>query len=206
MDCRTDKGAYILGVLWGTMAEWEEGFWLRHRDPFFADAVRDYLKIAACVQTVASRTGPQCRLKITRRKTVEEICALLHHHGWQPRNAPERVYPEGDICDRGFIRAWVELHGRADIRRARNRNGTYSPQKRMRIYGNRCLLEEINRILCSEAGLPLRRLQNTQNEITKCMYFQGAAADPVLAWLYKNAEIYNPAARERLEIQTREYM
>lgn len=200
IDCRTDTGAYILGVLWGTMSEWEDGFWLRHRDRFFLSAVRDYMKIGTGIQVIASRSGPQYRIKIVRKKTVEEMCTLLHGYGWKPRNAAERTYPNGEINHRGFIRAWVELHATADIRQSKNRNGTYSPQKRLRIYGNWLLLEDINRILCSETGLKPRRLQNTQNQITKALYFQGASITSVLEWLYEGAEIWNPAVRERMEI------
>ena len=43
LDTSTDTGAYILGILWGTMSIGEKGFWIRHRDPWFVDSVRDHL-------------------------------------------------------------------------------------------------------------------------------------------------------------------
>lgn len=197
----SDIGAYILGILWGTMGAWREGYWLRHRDRWYIEAVREILNISAAIQEVASYTGPQCRLKIVRGETVEFLGELLKSHGWQPRNAQERPYPSGIINDRGFIRAWVELHGSADIRQAKHRNGLYYPQKRLRIYGNWALMEEMNQVLSVATGLMLRTLQPSVNEITKILHYQGSSVAPVIAWLYDGAEIYNPAARDRLEFK-----
>ena len=77
IDVTTDRGAYILGILWGTMAVWEEGFWLRHRDRWYAETVRDALGLSIAIQEVRNRTGTQYRLKIIRRKEVEELSTLL---------------------------------------------------------------------------------------------------------------------------------
>ena len=196
MDTTTDTGAYILGILWGSLSVWEEGFWLRHRDRWYVDTVRDYLDITAAVQKVSSHTGSQYRLKIVRSEWVKEVSGLLEAHEWRPRNAQERSYPTGSLNDRGFCRAWVELHSSLDIRRAKKRNGSYYPQRRLRVYGNWALLEEMNYILCAGAGLQPRTLQNTANDITKALYFQGSAVAPVLSWLYSEAEIWNPSALE----------
>ena len=190
----------MLGLLWGTMAEWEEGFWVRHRGKWFVDTVRNRLGITAAVQEIAARTATQYRLKIIRSETVEGLSRLLESQGWQPRQAQERPYPSGSLNDRGFIRAWVELHSSADIRQAWYKKKTIQyPQKRLRIYGNVALLEEINYILSSVTGLEPRTLQRTANEITKALYYQGSSVAPVISWLYDGAEIWNPAARLKLE-------
>jgi hypothetical protein len=182
------------------MSEWEQGFWVRHRDLYFVTAVRNHLGIRSGIQEVKSKTGPQYRLKIVRQETVQDMHAFLQEQGWQPRKALERQYPNGPVNHRGFIRAWVELHGGVDIRQSKNRNGSYSPQRRLRIYGNHLLMEEINEILCHATGLSPRRLQATQNEITKCIYFQGGNVQPVLNWLYDGAEIWNPDTKDKLQI------
>jgi hypothetical protein len=201
LDTTTDTGGYILGLLWGTMSTWEEGYWFRHRDRWYVDAVRDYLGITAAVQEVASSTGPQYRLKIVRTEWVESLSSLLESQNWAPRNAQERAYPSGSLNDRGFCRAWVELHSSVDIHQAKRRNGTYYPQKRLRIYGNAVLMEEMNYVLSSAAGLEPRKLQRTANEITKAIIFQGKTVFQVVEWLYAGAEIWNPAARARLEFK-----
>lgn len=199
IDTTTDYGAYVLGILWGTMAKWEEGYWVRHRDKWYIDTIRDYFNITAVVQEVKSSTGIQYRLKIVKTDIVNYFTDILYNYDWKPRNSQERPYPSGSLNDRGFIRAWVELHNSIDIRQAKHRDGNYYPQKRLRIYGNWLLLEEINNILSSATGLQLRTLQKTTNEITKILYYQGKNVLPVVNWLYDRAEIWNPVVRRKLE-------
>lgn len=195
IDTDTDAGAYVLGVLWGICSISPEGFWLRHRDPWFVETVRDRLGIAAAVQTVSSRTGPQARLKIARASHVAAVRDLLRKHGWTERNAPRRPYPSGRVDDRGFIRAWVELHSSADIARTGRRR---TERPRLRIYGNRDLLSEMNAVLSAATGLPLRTPQKTPNEVTKALYYYGTAARTVVGWLYERCNLTNPAARAKI--------
>jgi hypothetical protein len=109
-------------------------------------------------------------LKITRSAEVAAIKTLLERHGWTPRKAPERPYPHGPLDDRGFVRAWVELHGSADIAHIGRKRG---PAPRLRVYGNRVLMEDINRIIAAGTGLPLRAMQKTANETTVALYYYG---------------------------------
>jgi len=196
LDPSTDAGAYILGILWGTMGVWEEGFWLRHRDRWYIETVRDHLGLSPAIQEVSSATGPQYRIKIVRAETVREMKALLQKHGWTPRKDSVRPYPLGNIDDRGFVRAWVELHSNSDIRRAKHRNGLYYPQPRLRIYGNAALMEGVNLVLAAACNLQPRKLQNTTNTITKALYYQGKNVLPVLLWLYEKADLFNAKALE----------
>lgn len=196
----TDTGGYVLGVLWGTMGEWEEGYWVRHRDRWYVETVKEQLKIDTGIQHVASRTQDQYRLKIVAARDVRTISNLLQARDWAPRNAQERPYPAGVINDRGFIRAWVELHSSTEIRFVWNKKKTMQyPQKRLRIYGNWALMEEVNSILSTATRLQPRTLQKTSNKITKALIFQGAPVDLVVSWLYDRAEIWNPTARAKLE-------
>ena len=189
LDPSTDTGAYILGILWGTMSVGESGFWVRHRDPWFVETVRTHLELSPSIHAVSSATGPQYRLKIVRAETVRGLKALLERHGWTPRKDSIRPYPSGDIDDRGFIRAWTELHSHADTFQAKRRNGTHYPQKRLRIYGNFLLLDDINRVICAGIGQSPRKLQKTTNKTTKALYFQGSSVSLVLGWLYDGATI-----------------
>ena len=197
-DLSTDAGAYVLGILWGTMSISNEGFLVRHRDMWYLDAVRSYLQLSQSVHVVEELTGEQFRLKIANRKNVNKLVSILEKYGWTPRKAETRYYPFGDIADRGFIRAWVELHSSADVRMAKHRNGNYYPQKRVRIYGNQHLLEDINLIISRGIGQRPRRLQKTTNAFTKGLYFQGRNVAPVVGWLYAGAEMWNPTAKAKL--------
>lgn len=196
LDSATDAGAYVLGVLWGTACVLGEGIWVRHRDKWYTDTVRKYLKVTAVGHESYSSTGGQWRLKITRAADVAAVKRLLRFHGWRPRKAPERPYPCGPLDDRGFVRAWVELHGCADVARTGRRR---APTPRLRMYGNRLLLEEVNRVVAAGTGLLPRRLQKTANQTTAALYYTGRSFQAVVDWLYREAEMYNPAAREKFE-------
>lgn len=195
LDAATDAGAYVLGILWGISTASEDGYLVRHRDRWYVDTVREYLGITARPQRSRSRTDVQWRLKISRAEDVQVLRSILEHYGWTPRKAPERPYPKGQIDDRGFIRAWVELHSCADTTRTGKRR---APAPRLRIYGNRLLLEEINLLISAGANVRPRKLQRTQNETTAALCYTWGNCISVLNWLYAGAELYNPDARERL--------
>jgi len=114
LNTAEDKNAYILGILWGTMSVWGKGFWVRHRDRWFVQIARDYLELRSAIQKISDNGKTQYRIKIAHSKEVSAVRDLLEIHGWTPRNAAERPYPSGPLDDRGFIRAWVELHSSLD--------------------------------------------------------------------------------------------
>ena len=194
LNTTTDAGAYVLGILWGTATTSGGGYWVRNRDRWYIDTIREYLGVTAEGHESYSNTGNQWRLKITRAADVLTIKTLLERHGWTLRKAPERPYPCGSINDRGFIRAWMELHSSADIARTGRKR---TPAPRLRIYGNRFLLEEMNRIIAAGTELPPRALQKTTNETTAALCYTGKSFRSVVQWLYTDAEIYNPKAFER---------
>ncbi|GEA15370.1 hypothetical protein E308F_16140 [Moorella sp. E308F] len=195
-DPTTDLGAYILGILWGAFSISDEGYWLRHRDRWYIEVVKQYFRIASCGHESHSNTGTQWRLKITRAADVAAVKTILERYGWTPRKAPERPYPHGPLDDRGFVRAWVELHGSADVTRI-GRKRTLTP--RLRVYGNRVLMDDINRVIATGTGLPLRTLQKTVNEATVALYYYGKSFRTVVDWLYAGAELYNLLVRARFE-------
>lgn len=168
LDASTDAGAYVLGVLWGTASLGSGGvFWVRHRDRWYPQVVKDWLGITAGIHQTSSKTGRQHRLKVSRAADVAALENIFARHGWSPRNAPRRPYPAGGVDDRGFIRAWAELHASYDTVAA-GRRRVLLP--RLRIYGNYELLDEINRVLAAACGA-------------------------VLAWLYGGAELFNPRSK-----------
>lgn len=195
IDTKTDLGAYLLGILWGTMSVSKEGYLVTHRDPFFIETIRNHLRLSA--KGFRTRGGVQLRLKILTKRGIATIENMILPHGWKPRKKKERPYPSGSIDDRGFVRAWVELHSTADFR-STGRKG-YSRQHRLRVYGNLALLEKMNVVISSATGLNPRRLQPTTNEITKAIYYHGSSVATVVSWLYDGAELWNPLEKRRLE-------
>lgn len=138
IDTATDLGAYLLGILWGTMSVSDEGYWVSHRESFFIDIIRDHLNLSA--KGFRARGGTQLRLKISSIRDIETVENMILPHGWRPRNQRERPYPSDSIDDRGFIRAWVELHSTMDLRSVGRRSN--HRQHRLRIFGNWALLED----------------------------------------------------------------
>ncbi len=192
---QTEQGSYLLGVLWGGIGCAGDGtYWLRHQDRWYVDFVRDALEISRQVHMVRLDSGPQWRLRITRPEEVSRLNGLFATYGWSPRRSEVRSYPGGHLHDRAFIRAWVELHGSADIA---DSHGRKTP--RLRIYGNAALVETINHTVAGYTGLPLRRVQRTGNETTKALYYLGKTMFRVLDILYQHATVTNPRARTRLE-------
>ncbi len=196
LDATTDSGAYILGVLWALCSENQEGYYIRHRDPWYSETVRDYLGLEMSVQSSYSRTGPQARLKVAGAEDIAFIREILAFRGWTPRQAAQRPYPSGSVNDRGFVRAWVEIHSTSDIARTGRRR---QETPRLRVYGNWDLLAEINAVIAVGARVSPRKLQKTVNEITKALYFTGASYVAVVEWLYEDCGMSNPVARARLE-------
>jgi|LFRM01.1.fsa_nt_gb hypothetical protein len=195
IDTKTDLGAYLLGILWGTMSVSKEGYLVTHRDTFFIETIKNHLRLSA--KGFRTRDGAQLRLKISTKRDIATIENMILPHGWKPRKKKERPYPSGSIDDRGFVRAWVELHSTADFR-STGRKG-YSRQHRLRVYGNWALLEKMNLVISSATGLAPRRLQPTTTEITKVIYYHGSSVATVVYWLYDGADLWNPLARQRLE-------
>ena len=192
---QSEQGSYLLGVLWGGIGCAGDGtYWLRHQDRWYVDFVRDSLEISREAHMVRLDSGPQWRLRITRPEDVIRLNGLFATYGWSPRRSEVRSYPAGRLHDRAFIRAWAELHGSADIA---DSHGRRTP--RLRIYGNRALVETINHTVSGYTGLPLRRVQRTGNETTKALYYLGKTMFRVLDTLYQHATVSNPHARARLE-------
>ncbi|MGB9887751.1 MAG: hypothetical protein ACPLRW_12265 [Moorellales bacterium] len=155
LDVSTDAGAYVLGVLWGTASAGSDRcFWVRHKDRWYPEVVKRWLGVTAGIHEISSRTGRQHRLKVSRAADVAALENIFARHGWSPRNAPRRPYPAGAVDDRGFIRAWVELHSSYDMATL-GRKKVLVP--RLRIYGNYELLEEISRVLAAACGVGLRK-------------------------------------------------
>ena len=146
---------YVLGILWSIGSPIEDRypyFMLRHNDRYFLDVIREALNVSTSVFEGESRTGTQYKLKI-----FNFDLNLLAQYGWQPRVSEQRNYP--NISEhRDFIRDYFELHSGLDKVIFRNRNKQRTGT-RLRIYGNRYFLEELNKVLSSQVDIAPKRVQ-----------------------------------------------
>lgn len=199
LDAATEVGSYVPGVLWGIGFRTDENeFLIGHRDSWFISLVNNQLNIKNKEQIVYFRTEKQYRLKISSYPNASAIFDLLLKHGWADRNAPVRPYPSGPLDDRGFIRAWVELHASADEATIGQRR-TVVP--RLRVYGNEALLSEMNLIISENTGLKPRKLQKTVNKTTKALYYYGRSFTMLYSWLYSNAAVTNKKVKKKFETE-----
>lgn len=87
--------------------------------------------------------------------------------GWNNRNSDIRKLPKLNQYD-NFLRAYIELHSRFDYstRYRSKRKKTKYKALRLRIYGNRVLIREINEILSTDANIALKSPQSEKNDKT----------------------------------------
>jgi hypothetical protein len=151
---------YHLGLIWSIGTFQENRFIFRHKDRYFLEQIQQYVNNSIYKQQ--SRTGDQYVLK-----TKDFYMNQLIEYGWTERNADERNVPIlPDYKD--FLRAYMELHSTLSYQTSydkRNGNKKYY-RLRIRIFGNKILLESINKILTDTIHISLKTLQKTNNDKT----------------------------------------
>ncbi len=158
----------ILGILWAIGYDTGECFFLRCRYKEIIEEVRNFFRIDSRIISGQSRTGEQYKLKITG-DTRQAILKTLNSHGWTPRNADVRKYPEGDIEHREFIQAWLQLHSCFDYR--------YFGKPRLRVYGNQYLITDMNDIISRLTGVTKKTPQRLHNGKTYALYYVSGNAE-----------------------------
>lgn len=110
------SAALLLGIFssTATMAS-DNSYCVYHRDRWYINTVREQLGITASGHSSSSSTEDQRRLKITTAADVATVKNLLERHAYSIRNVPDRTHPCAPLNDRGFVRAWVELHSCVDV-------------------------------------------------------------------------------------------
>jgi hypothetical protein len=170
---------YIVGILWAigryTKDDYDY-FFLRYKDRYFLDVVREALNVPGEVFLGSSRTGPQYRLKIHHFDMT-----ILERLGWQPRLSEQRGYPS-IIEHRDFIRAYIEIHGSIDTSTIRKRNASPYRQPRLRVYGNKHFLNELSEILFTQANIGVKKVQKTSDVAASSgiLYYQSRSELKVL--------------------------
>lgn len=158
----TELSNYHLGILWsiGTYNQDEQSFTIRHKNKYFLEQLQPYFDSSIYPQK--ARTGTQYVLK-TCLIDIEQLQNL----GWTERNANQRDLPILEDY-RDFLRAYIELHSSLDYctgYKRKPRNEKYY-RLRLRIYGNKILIQSINRMLNKFVGVGSKKEQSTSNDKT----------------------------------------
>ena len=179
---------YLLGVIWG-LGSWVESdnvMVFRHKDKHFIKTLNNYFDKGTYSQEVKNYT--QYVLKVYDFE-IDRLVKL----GWSNRNADIRELPI--ISDyKGFTRAYIELHSKLDYStryRRKPRKGKYKAL-RLRVYGNKNLIEGINGVFNKYCGCTLKTIQNLKlnNKTFYVAYASYKEIESIYDWLWSK-ELYN---------------
>ena len=173
---------YELGILWG-IGNWCESdgiFVLRHRNKYFLKQIKKYTD--SIIYEQESRTGVQHVLKIFNF----DINSLVNL-GWSERNSEVRVMPVLDDY-KDFLRVYIELHGCLDysLRYKKKDKSVKYKGLRLRIYGNKGIVEDINRILSEKCGVGVKTIQGVKsnNKTFYVAYASFVEIDRIYNWIF----------------------
>ncbi|MDR3587945.1 MAG: hypothetical protein P4L59_21930 [Desulfosporosinus sp.] len=181
----TQIDLYVLGILWSIGSPTEDRypyFYLRHRDRYFFDVVREALNlnIPTSVFVRESLTRLQYKLKV-----YNFDISKLTQYGWQPRLSEQRNYP--NITEHvDFIRAYFELHSALDTTTIRKLSKERT-SPRLRIYGNQHFLGRLTEILSEQVKITPKCVQMATrlSESSGILYYQSRLElEKLLAYLY----------------------
>ena len=148
--------SYQKGILWNISSINPDGrIVLRHSERYFLDAIGHS-------NTIYEQDGnsgkPQYVLKFKDKQILDELINI----GYTPRNSDIRHLPQ-DV-DKAFIQACIELHGYCDWQTAYRRNGDKYRKVRLRIYGNKMLISQLNIAMAEFIGVTLKTPQVVTNK------------------------------------------
>jgi len=161
----------ILGILWaiGYLAEDKYTFfYIRHKNKSIIEEIRQFFNIKSKIIEGESFTGKQYKLKITST-TKDLIMKELLNQGWTPRNSSARYYPKNLQPDqhKDFIFTWIEIHSSFDY------HGCGKGKQRLRVYGNKTFIEELNQHIHRIFGCGIKKPQITvKGTNTYALYYQ----------------------------------
>lgn len=156
---------YQIGIIWSISSYAEGRIILRHKNRYFLEIVNK--SVGNTIYSQHSRTNIQYVLKI--RLPLSD----LEDVGYTNRNSDIRIAPEFAGLD--FFKAYLEVHSKADSHLVRIKGSPYV-RKRLRVYGNYHILEDLNYFLVSH-GLNEKKIQSVNG---KTMYLSYAKREELL--------------------------
>jgi hypothetical protein len=152
--------AYILGIVWSISTINSDGrIVFRHKEKYFIQCLQS--ELGGSIYEQESRTDKQYVLKFKR----DELLSELNIYGYSSRNSDKRILPI--IADKKFLQAYLEIHSKVDWQTAYTGNKKRKYKKvRIRVYGNKLLLEGINQLMHDIIRVELKTIQNCNNDTT----------------------------------------
>jgi hypothetical protein len=157
-----DITPYQLGIIWGLGSYIETEMVFRSEHSYFLEHIQTLTDSEVSIQR--SRHKVQYKLKSVMFDTEE-----LKQIGWTERNAEIRDIPVLDNLNnyKDFLRAYIEIHSRLTYRIIKNKKGIKTHKKiRLKIYGNKILIQSINNFLFEFADVPKRNPYISKNNKT----------------------------------------
>lgn len=180
-DIKINDG--ILGILWAIGGDNGECFFIRCRHREIVEEVREYFDMDNLIIVGSSNTNIQYKLKITG-DIRKSILKTLDEYGWNNRNADQRNIPVLENY-RDFLRAYIELHSGLDYstRYSRDKKRKYK-SLRLRIYGNKILIQSVSQILRKAIGIGFKKPSILNNDKTAVLTYQSLQEiEEIYKWL-----------------------
>jgi hypothetical protein len=151
---------YILGIVWSISSiNPDSRIVFRHKEKYFIQCLQKVF--GGSIYEQDSRTDKQYVLKFKRDTLLNELNEL----GYSNRNSDKRIIPT--IADKKFLQAYLEIHSKVDWQTAYTGNKKRKYKKvRIRVYGNKLLLEGINLLMHDIIRVELKTVQNCKNDTT----------------------------------------
>lgn len=159
---------YQLGIIWsiGSYIASEQKFVFRHKNKYFLNQIQPLTNHQIYSQTVKDET--QYVLK-----TPALNIQYLKKQNWATRNSDIRNIPILSIY-KDFLRAYLEIHSGLDYCTSYSNKKAYKYKYyrlRLRIYGNKSLINALNIIINQEIKIPIKTPQSTHNNKTTILYY-----------------------------------
>lgn len=184
MTSNATPSNYQLGILFsiGYYIQSESRYIIRHKDKHYIDSIIPLFKTTPYTQS--SRTQTQYVLK----SSIKFNPSILFN--WTPHNSDIRDIPIlQDYSD--FLRAYIEIHSTLDYSIRHTRHKTKYKVLRLRVYGNKILIQHINDILHQYAATNLKSLQIMSNNKTAILnYTSFSEIESIYNYIYNSP--YSP--------------
>lgn len=172
-----DISNYQLGIIWsiGTYLSDENKMVFRHKDRYFLKQLKNLTHNNIYLQSTPNKNYYVLKIPGFDLDYLKDL-------GWTYRNTNIRYMPTLDD-HKDFLRAYIELHSSLDY----SKRGTNIKRLRLRIYGNKILIEELNRIISDLCNVKIKTPQIIHNDKTSILYYQNfREIDNILSYIEGN--------------------
>jgi hypothetical protein len=129
---------WIVGFAWGIGTIINMGFYIRYYDEELLTQISENIEVKPIIHH-------SIRIKTFIRIPLSNMLPQkLFQLGWTGRLDKSRKYPQGDINELDFIRGYCFTKSTKDVWHCKNRRGEKIPSDRLRIWGSRDIVSNID--------------------------------------------------------------